>query len=92
MALYIPQRIFHLARLFYVRPETFGPYYVYTPAISDSMRINPLGTRRYLDLRRNINGTQDSVLRITTILGAGRQTNPKQAPGVSRLLFSKRAG
>ena len=30
MALYIPQSIFHLARLLYVRPETFGPYYVYT--------------------------------------------------------------
>jgi hypothetical protein len=26
MALYIPHSIFHLARLFYVRPETFGPY------------------------------------------------------------------
>ena len=28
MALYIPYSIFHLARLFYVRPENFGPYYV----------------------------------------------------------------
>ena len=28
MALYIPHNIFHLARLLYVRPETFGPYYV----------------------------------------------------------------
>jgi hypothetical protein len=28
MALYIPHSIFHLARLFYVRPETSGPYYV----------------------------------------------------------------
>ena len=28
MALYIPHSIFHLARLLYVRPETFGPYYV----------------------------------------------------------------
>ena len=28
MALYIPHIIFHLARLLYVRPETFGPYYV----------------------------------------------------------------
>ena len=25
MALYIPRSIFHLARLMYVRPETFGP-------------------------------------------------------------------
>ena len=28
MALYIPHSIFHLARLLYVRPEAFGPYYV----------------------------------------------------------------
>ena len=28
MALYVPHSIFHLARLLYVRPETFGPYYV----------------------------------------------------------------
>ena len=28
MALYTPHSIFHLARLLYVRPETFGPYYV----------------------------------------------------------------
>ena len=27
--IYIPHRIFHLARLLYVRPETFGPYYVH---------------------------------------------------------------
>ena len=30
MTLYIPHSIFHLARLLYVRPETFGPYYVCT--------------------------------------------------------------
>ena len=29
MALYIPHSIFHLAQLLYVRPETFGPYYVH---------------------------------------------------------------
>jgi hypothetical protein len=28
MALYIPHSIFHLTRLLYVRPETFGPCYV----------------------------------------------------------------
>ena len=28
MALYIPHSIFHLARLLYVRPETFEPYCV----------------------------------------------------------------
>ena len=29
MALYIPHSFFHLARLLYVRPETFAPYYVW---------------------------------------------------------------
>ena len=29
MALYIPHSIYHLARLLYVSPETFGPYYVH---------------------------------------------------------------
>jgi hypothetical protein len=29
MALYIPHSIFHLARLLYVRLETFAPYYVF---------------------------------------------------------------
>ena len=28
MALYIPQSIFHLARVLYARPENVGPYYV----------------------------------------------------------------
>ena len=31
MALFIPHSIFHLVRLLYVRPETFGPYYIYVP-------------------------------------------------------------
>ena len=30
MALYIPHSIFHLARLLYVRPETFGPYVTFS--------------------------------------------------------------
>ena len=30
MALYIPHSILHPARLLYVRPETFGPYYVHS--------------------------------------------------------------
>ena len=29
MALYIPHSFFHLARLLFVRPETFGPYCVW---------------------------------------------------------------
>jgi len=34
MALYIPRSIFHLARLLYVRPETFGPTFVYACIIT----------------------------------------------------------
>ena len=34
MALYIPHSIFHLARLLYVRPETFGPYYVHNLVVN----------------------------------------------------------
>ena len=37
MALYIPNSIFHLAWLLYVRPETFGPYYVYQPSVLISL-------------------------------------------------------
>ena len=42
MALYIPHSIFYLARLLYVRPETFGPYYVFTSqmAINNSLLRN----------------------------------------------------
>jgi len=32
MALYIPRSILHLARLLYVRPETFGPTLVGLPS------------------------------------------------------------
>ena len=39
MALYIPHSIFHLARLLYVRPETFGPYYVHISALNSSENI-----------------------------------------------------
>ena len=35
MALYIPHCIFRLASLLYVRPETFGPYYVWFIAAGD---------------------------------------------------------
>ena len=39
MALYIPHSIFHLARLLYVRPETFGPYYVWAGQSGDRITI-----------------------------------------------------
>ena len=39
MALYIPHSILHLARLWYVRPETFGPYYVRNQNITRVIRM-----------------------------------------------------
>jgi hypothetical protein len=41
MALYIPRSIFHLALLFYVRPETFGPILVY------GLSLNQNGISQY---------------------------------------------
>ena len=40
MELYIPHSIFHLARLLYVRPETFGPYYVYQTILACLIVLN----------------------------------------------------
>ena len=39
MALYIPHSIFHLVRLLYVRPETFGPYYVHIFVCKEKISI-----------------------------------------------------
>jgi hypothetical protein len=39
MALNIPHSIFYLARLLYVRPETFGPSYVYISIRSSSLLV-----------------------------------------------------
>ena len=47
MALYISHSIFHLARLLYVRPETFGPYYVWWGWHVGSFRS---GVRRFWDV------------------------------------------
>ena len=41
MALYIPHSIFHLARLLYVRPETFGPYYVIGSGANINLIVTP---------------------------------------------------
>ena len=40
MALYIPHSILHLARLLYVRPETFGLYYVHTASRPPDRPVN----------------------------------------------------
>ena len=46
MALYIPHSIFHLARLLYVRPETFGPYYVYIPICLTIIDVTTFNNRQ----------------------------------------------
>ena len=63
MALYIPHSIFHLARLLYVRPETFGPYYVDTHMIFE---------KAFLRHRRNIVYLVRSVL--TEVAVISKQT------------------
>ena len=48
MALYIPHSIFHWARLLYVRPETFGPYYV---LVFESAGVGLKHVSRHIDRR-----------------------------------------
>ena len=57
VALYIPHSIFHLARLLYVRSETFGPYY-FQRKTSTVSRIQTSSTsmKRHLSAR----GEKDS--------------------------------
>ena len=61
MALYIPHSIFHLARLLYVRPETFVPYYVrrvdcYLPTSLETLRFSETSVTVYLSTGRSIIG------------------------------------
>ena len=44
MALYIPHSIFHLARLLYVRPENFGPYYVHEKHVVATWNVGRIWT------------------------------------------------
>ena len=57
MALYIPHSIFHLARLLYVRPETFGPYCVqhtaYKNIAPDDGLSSPKHVERILKIKSN---------------------------------------
>ena len=41
MALYIPHSFYHLARLLYVRPETFGTYYVPLHLFNFPLSLSP---------------------------------------------------
>ena len=50
MALYIPHSIFHLVRLLYVRPETFGPYYVYVYMYKERERVREMNILQQLIL------------------------------------------
>ena len=48
MALYIPHSVFHLARLLYVRPEAFEPYYINVSVIFHFTVMNILLPRIYM--------------------------------------------
>ena len=47
MALYIPRSIFHLARLLYARPETFGPTTLVHAFLRVIVRMLDLHVRKY---------------------------------------------
>ena len=87
MALYIPHSIFHLARLLYVRPETFGPPY-YVCCLKECS----------LQTERPSSGVTNSTLQainvggIPTWLQAGQPWNLGSIPkrGKKLLSFQKR--
>ena len=62
MALYIPHSIFHLARLLYVRPETFGPYYVGLDFVYN------------FSLKKNFHYINRDTLRLATFFQKGTRT------------------
>ena len=63
MELYIPHSIFYLARLLYVRPATFGPYYVLlyntVPMKFGNGRSTGLDRRDYINHRETENIQQE---------------------------------
>ena len=60
MALYTPHSIFHLARLLYVRPETYGPYYVHQGRIWRSIKSTVITKSRKACRQINISSTRCS--------------------------------
>ena len=48
MALYIPHSLFNLARLFYVRTETFGTYYVHAEHLTASISASYICTNTFI--------------------------------------------
>ena len=65
MALYIPHSILHLARLLYVRPETFEPDYVVAApgsATSASLSHPPRKTIKNTIINNNYERLQDLIL------------------------------
>ena len=86
MALYIPRRIFHLARLLYVRPETFVPTHVHMVYITYIIILyilyyNLMGPPSYVRsvFDRNV------VMRRITVLSSPCQSNKRyHAPSTQR--------
>ena len=67
MALYIPHSIFHLARLLYVRPETFGPYYVHLSQRFVSKQQDGLSVFVVIDSRNSFVSLSLSLFKLIVI-------------------------
>ena len=90
MALYIPHSIFRLARLLYVRPETFGPYYVLVILKSTNINLYTAFTKP-AELSRYSNSLHAERKGVRTLLGetfsASAQTDAKAHPASCKMGF-----
>ena len=95
MALYILHSIFHLARLLYVRSETFGPYYVYH-AICQSGICRVFGVE-YGNLEQifllvllpfSVSGIPP-IFRIHSSIDRGQHERPTDHPNKKRLCLTQ---
>ena len=72
MALYIPQSIFHLALLLYVRPEAFGPYYVLSRNVDKKLTSTllkfPEGNRSQLYVNVSLRQSVDTSTTLTFLI------------------------
>ena len=71
MALYIPHSIFHLARLLYVRLETFGPYYVRKMQVALGRKQLQFFQIKYQFVRVNpLNAELNPIRHLLALVGA----------------------
>ena len=81
MALYIPHSIFHLARLLYVRPETFGTYYVSLLCALGTMHVNLEHVDEIVFARRHVLGSRVGLLilmKFSSICPRKKVTRPRR--------------